>query len=215
MFAAEVLSEWHAPVWGSSLLSVGRPVPLLGMSTAWYPSRQMKCLSHRKPGCEQQYFRGEVLWVARVSLNMHQLRERTPEVWDFFLVQLSLVDEQKLPAFLKKSELQTHPLSNFYKGTAGATWAQIRPNPLTPESRGRAWSGKSIGLGAGEKITLGEELVHACACEPKTWALFLLHPPVASWIGMQFLVVLSIVAITSRSLWCSADCPHKNLLNNW
>lgn len=84
MYAAEVLSEWHAPVWGSSFLSVGRPIPLLGMSTAWYPSRQMKCLSHRKPGCEQQYFRGEVLWVARVSLNMHQLRERTPEVWDFF-----------------------------------------------------------------------------------------------------------------------------------
>lgn len=43
----------------------------------------------------------EVLWVTVVSLNTQQLRKRTPEVWYFSLVQLSLVDEQKLPAFPK------------------------------------------------------------------------------------------------------------------
>lgn len=43
----------------------------------------------------------EVLRVAGVSLNIQQLSKRTPEVWYFFLVQLSLVDEQKLPAFLQ------------------------------------------------------------------------------------------------------------------
>lgn len=198
-------AEWVA------CTSLGQQLPLLCWMTKAtagddhspvIPAVSWNVWACRKGGCEQQYFGGWSSVGSRGQPKHAPAQEKDSWSLEFFLVQLSLVDEQKLPPFWNKSELQTHPLSNFCKGTAGATWAQRRLNPLIPESRGRAWSEKSTGLGAEKKMTLGEEWVCSCACEHKIWALFLLYPLVASWTGMQFLVVLPMVLIhLSRHFW--------------